>query len=336
MDAYAALVRPVAFSLSPETAHRAAGLLLRMPIPWPWLGGAVDHPALRTTLAGVALRNPIGLAAGFDKSCRTLEALGLLGFGYVVGGTVTRSPRTGNAPPRIVRVPGRASMVNAMGLPNRGAAYAAARLAEQRPTCARFVSLADEAEDDVVANHALLEPLVDGFELNASCPNVSWGRDRDTESHLRALMRRLGERRSKPLFVKLPPFRTARERDAVLALARVAGERGVDGLTCSNTRPVAHGGLSTGRGGLSGRALFADTPRMVHEVRDATGGRLPVNACGGISTAEDAVQCLEAGATTVQLYTGLVYRGPRILREMTTGLATARRRVRTAPEAAVG
>jgi dihydroorotate dehydrogenase len=262
--------------------------------------------------------------------------LGLLGFGYVVGGTVTRSPRIGNPRPRIVRVPGRGSMVNAMGLPNPGAAFAAARLAEQRRTCARFVSLADEAEDDVVANHALLEPLVDGFELNASCPNVSWGRDRDTESHLRALLRRLGKRRSKPLFVKLPPYRTAREREAVLALADLSQDAGADGLTCGNTRLVLHHGLSTGRGGLSGRALYVQTVRAVAEVHAATGGALPINACGGITTAAEVRACLEAGATTVQLYTALVYRGPRLIRDLTRGLGGTRPLEMSASQPEVG
>src|ERR671937_718016 len=208
MGAYRALARPLFFALPPEAAHRLAGGILRLPLPWRSIGGAVDHPSLHTELAGISLRNPVGLAAGFDKSCRFLPALGELGFGYLVAGTVTRRPRAGNPRPRIVRRPGPRSMVNSMGLPNRGAAYAAARLRRSRRTAPVLISLADEELDDVMENHALLEPLADGVELNVSCPNVSWGRDRDNEEHLRRMLSELGERKTKPLFVKLPPFRT--------------------------------------------------------------------------------------------------------------------------------
>ena len=119
MGLYRAL-RPLIFAAPPETAHRLAGSLLELPLPWRLIGGAVDDPALRTSLAGIHLRNPLGLAAGFDKRCRVLHSLGRLGFGYVVGGTITSSPREGNPQPRIVRYPPRRAMVNSMGLPNPG------------------------------------------------------------------------------------------------------------------------------------------------------------------------------------------------------------------------
>src|SRR3990170_3917448 len=208
MGLYRAVVQPLFFALPPELAHRLANRLLGLPLPWERIGGAEADPALEVTLAGIRLRNPIGLAAGFDKTCAHLAALDRLGFGYVVGGTITRAPRAGNPKPRIVRYRSRGSMVNAMGLPNPGA----------------------EAR------------------------------------------------------------------------------------------------LAVGTGGLSGSALFVDTVRIVAEVCAATGGAVPISACGGVSTAEDALACLGAGATTVQVYSGLVYRGPRILRELTSGLAAAVRR----------
>src|SRR5436190_12494948 len=214
MGSYRSVARPLLFAIPPEAAHRLAAALLRLPLPWRRIGGAAVDPALETDLAGIALGNPVGLAAGFDKSCRFLPALGELGFGYLVGGTVTARPRAGNRKPRIVRRPQSASMVNSMGLPNRGADAVAATLSASRWTVPVLISLADESSEDVLSNHALLEPLVDGVELNVSCPNVSWGRDRDNEDHLRLLLRELRDRRIKPLFVKLPPFRTGPERDA--------------------------------------------------------------------------------------------------------------------------
>src|SRR5947199_9842087 len=134
MGSYRTAARPLFFAIPPEAAHRLAGVILRLPLPWRRIGNAMLDPALETSLAGIRLRNPVGLAAGFDKSCRYLLALGELGFGYVVAGTVTRRPRRGNPKPRIVRRPPSASLVNSMGLPNRGAPYAADRLRTGRRT----------------------------------------------------------------------------------------------------------------------------------------------------------------------------------------------------------
>lgn len=336
MGLYRAVARPLFFALPPEGAHRVANRLLALPLPWERIGGAERDAVLEVTLAGVRLANPVGLAAGFDKTCERLPALGRLGFGWVVGGTITRAPRLGNTKPRVVRYPGRLSMVNAMGLPNPGAEAAARTLAHTPRTSPRFASIADEALDDAVATHALLEPHVDGIELNASCPNVSWGRDRDNETHLSALLRELGTRRSTPLLVKLPPFCSEVEREVVLALARIALEGGADGLVCSNTRPVADRRLAVGKGGLSGAALTADTVRIVAEIRRATEGTLPIVACGGVLDAHAALECLRAGATAVQVYTGLVYRGPRFVGELTTGIAEVLRRTRTDPRGLAG
>jgi dihydroorotate dehydrogenase len=321
---YRVVARPLLLALPPETAHRVANAALSLPLPWDLIGGATRDPSLETHLAGLEMRNPIGLAAGFDKSCRHLGALGRLGFGYVVGGTVTRAARAGNPTPRIARSPRRRSMVNAMGLPNPGA-EAVARNLRRGPASGpapRLVSIADEDLDDAVATLTLLEPLVNGVELNASCPNVSWGRDRDTEAHLRTLVRAFKERTGKPVIVKLPPFVSDAEREAVLALARLAQEAGADGLTCSNTRPVEDGRLAVGRGGLSGRALWPHTPRIVAEVREATDGAIAINASGGVFTAGDVLTCLGAGATTVQVYSALVYEGPGLVGALTGDLAT--------------
>jgi dihydroorotate dehydrogenase len=215
-------------------------------------------------------------------------------------------------------------MANAMGLPNPGALRAAASLARgDRSAAVRFVSIADEAVEDALDAFALLEPLADGVELNASCPNVSWGRDRDNEAHLRDIVTGMRARSAKPVFVKLPPFATDVERDVVLALASIAQEAGASGLTCSNTRLVGEPRLSVGSGGLSGRALWQRTPSIVAAVRTATGGELPINACGGVSRAEDVLTCLEAGAATVQVYSALIYEGPGVVGTLTGGLAQA-------------
>jgi dihydroorotate dehydrogenase len=297
---------------------------LSLPLPWERIGGAVPDPSLEVDLCGIRLPNPIGLAAGFDKTCRHLDALGRLGFGFVVGGTITRAPRRGNRKPRIVRSPRRRAIVNSMGLPNPGAEVAAANLARAPRTEPRFASVADEELAMAVETMELLAPHVDGIELNASSPNAPWRHD---PAHMGALLEAFRERTDLPVLLKLPPFTNDADRTTVLDLAREAVDAGAYGLVSSNTVPVEEPRLATGRGGLSGGPLTQLTPRIVAAVAAATGSAVPIVACGGIFTADDVRICLEAGATAVQLYTGLIYRGPGIVGALTGGsLGTAEER----------
>jgi dihydroorotate dehydrogenase len=257
------------------------------------------------------------LASGFDKACERFGPLGRLGFGYVVGGTITLQPRRGNPKPRIARDPARRAIVNAMGLPNPGAAAAAAALARAPRTCSRWVSLADEDLDDACAALDLVAPFADAIELNASSPNAGWAHRAD---HVGSLVQAMRQRADVPLVVKVPPFTDDEGRQGVLEIVRAARSAGAGGITASNTVPVEDPRMSTGRGGLSGGPLTPHTPEVVRAVRGATGGELPINACGGIFTPSDARACLEAGATTVQVYTGLIYEGPAIAGRLAAAL----------------
>ena len=314
---YGALVRPAFFALPPEASHRLATSLLSLPLPWERIGGALRDPSLEVSLCGIPLANPVGLAAGFDKTCGHLDALGRLGFGFVVGGTITRAAREGNPKPRIVRATRRRAIVNAMGLPNPGADAAARHLAGSPRTAPRFASVADEELPSAVETVTLLAPHVDGIELNASSPNAPWRHD---PAHMARLLEAFAERTDRPILLKLPPFTSDADRAAVLDLAREAVDAGARGLVCSNTVAVTEPRLATGRGGLSGGPLTELAPRIVADVAAATGGSVPIVACGGIFTAADVRRCLDAGATAVQLYTGLIYRGPGIVGELTRGL----------------
>ncbi len=185
------------------------------------------------------------------------------------------------------------------------------------------MSLADEDVADAVSSLELLAPLADGVELNASCPNVSWGRDRDQEAHLRALIEAFVARTDRPVLVKLPPFVTRRRAGGgARAGADRAGGRGARASRVRTPGSCGDARLAVGQGGLSGRALWPQTLEIVAAVREATGAELPVNACGGVFTADDVVDCLDAGAATVQIYTALIYEGPGIVGELTRGLAT--------------
>ena len=321
MGFYRSFARPLLFTLPAETAHHVAASALRLPLPWGVAAG--DAPDLPTDLAGITLRSPVGVAAGFDKDATMVRALGRLGFGYVVVGTITREPRAGNPKPRIVRTPADRSITNSMGIPNDGVEAIARRLEGRHAGPGGPVvlaSLADEAPDDVAAVHARLSPLVEGFELNVSSPNSPWRHSgRDNQTNLRETL--AGLSRTRPLFVKLPPFDAA-GRDESMALARIALDAGVDGLTVANTRPVDEPRLAKGSGGLSGSPLTGATPGMVADLAAAFPG-VPLNACGGIATSEDARRCLQAGARTVQLYSAFIYDGPGIAARIAAGLAAA-------------
>ena len=301
------------FALDPERAHHVALTLLGAPAPWGWIGGAPD-PDGTVDVHGVPLANRVGLAGGFDKACARMGPLGRLGFGYVVGGTVTYAPRPGNPLPRIARTPSDRALVNAMGLPNPGAAEVARTLARTPRTTSRWVSLADEALEDVMRALELVAPHADAIELNASSPNAGWAHRAD---HVGVVTEAAARVTDRPVIVKLPPYRDDTAREGVLAMARAARDGGAIALTCGNTLPVADARMSTGRGGLSGGPLTAHTPGAVREVAAATG--LPVHACGGISTVEDVRACLEAGAATVQVYTALIYDGPRLVGRLVEG-----------------
>jgi len=316
-DWYDRFGRRLFFTLDPERSHRVALAMLALPLPWGRIGHAVADPALVTEVAGLSLANPVGLASGFDKACERFTPLGKLGFGYVVGGTVTRAPRPGNPQVRIARDPSRRALVNAMGLPNPGATAVARTLAKHPRTTSRWVSLADETIADVCVAMDVLASHVDAFELNASSPNAGWAHHADHVGEVVAALRR---RADVPLFVKVPPFTKDDERDGVLAMVTAAQEAGASGITAANTIAVQDVRMSTGRGGLSGGPLTARTPEVVAEVVAATGGSLPVNASGGIFTAADARACLDAGATTVQIYTGLIYEGPSVASRIAAGL----------------
>ena len=314
------------FRLPAETAQRAAELALRPSQVWglkaPLL--RISDPRLETELCGLKLSNPIGLAAGFDKNCELLPALHSLGFGYVVGGTVTELPQPGNLRPRMLRRVQDEALVNSLGFPGKGVDQVARRLERYQADGPVLVSVSGTEPDSVVRCHRRLEPLVDGVELNISSPNTAGLRVFQEPGALGALLEAVNEGRRKPLFVKMPRYSAMagegggpeQGREAVLELARTCEGRGVDGLTLANTRPVQDSGLASGAGGLSGRPLTAETLAMVADMRREVSDRLAINACGGIFTGADAWRALEAGATTVQLYTALIYRGPRTVRRI--------------------
>ncbi len=336
IDLYRYLLRPLLFRLSAERAQKAAEFTLKRRSVWRALAPTfhVDDLYLSTQLCGIALSSPVGLAAGFDKNCEMLSALSTLGFGYLTCGTVTELARPGNPKPRMLRLVREQSLINALGFPNKGVDWCARQLESFREKGNRtplIVSISGTVAEEIVRCHRRLEPLADAVEVNISSPNTAGLRVFHEPSALGELVERINENRTRPLMVKMPAYPAVRpapdeERDKALALAKICRATGVDALTVANSRPTEDSRLSMGTGGLSGKAIFDDMLQMVADTKSEVGDRPAINACGGIFSGEDAWRALKAGAGTVQLYTGFVYRGPgavkRIKREL---LATMRR-----------
>ena len=328
---YRLLARPLFFLMPPETAQKAAHIALKQGAAWRMLAPAfaVKDPRLRTELCGMQLDSPVGIAAGFDKNCEMLPSLSALGFGYLTGGTITVEPRAGNPRPRMLRLAAEESLINSLGFPNKGLDHIAERLrrgGNAGGTKPLVLSVSGTTVDDIVTCHRRLEPLADAIEVNISSPNTAGLREFHELARLGELLGRLGEGRTKPLMVKLPPYPDSEDAahteavDRAMALVGVCVSQGIEAVTVANSRPVSEPRLAVGRGGLSGRRVFDAMLRMVSDVKAEVGERVAINACGGIFTAKDAWEALKAGSTTVQLYTGMLYRGPGVVRDINRGL----------------
>ena len=325
-DAYRTFVRPLFFTLSPETARHVGLFALKQRRLWRTVAPLlqVENARLEVNLAGLSLRNPIGLAAGFDKDCECLPSLASLGFSYLTCGTVTEAPRIGNPPPREFCNPKDESIINSYGFPSKGVEYTALRLQKAEPLLNGtpvVASVSGVAIDEIVRCHRRLEPLATAIEINISSPNTLGLRIFQQADTLRQLLVQINEQRHKPLFVKLPPYIEtpsigSEQKNMVFSLVDVCIEQGVEAVTVSNTWPARDSRLAVGAGGLSGKPVFADMLQMVADIRAEAGSGLAINACGGIFSGEDALAAIQAGATTVQILTSLIYRGPGIVRRI--------------------
>lgn len=341
------LVRPLLFRLDAEAAHgwgvRAARLGARVPAV---VRGAfrVSDPRLAQTLWGLRFDTPVGLAAGFDKNAELIRFWGALGFGFAEVGSVSALPSPGNPRPRAFRLPEDRALVNRMGLNNDGAEAVAARLgATARPpglvvgvNVAKTHSpdiLGDAGVEDFRRSVQALLPHADYLALNVSCPNTAEGKTFETPEALDALLGAvMAEVRSAasapPLLVKLsPPAADGVEAAAVDELVRIALGHGVSGLIATNTA-ADRDGLRTGpdrldaigRGGLSGAPIAARATALTRHLYRTTEGRVPIIGVGGIDSAEATYARIRAGASLVQLYTGLVYEGPGLVKRINRGL----------------
>lgn len=319
---------PLLQRLDPEAAHRLALAGLRLGMgPG---GGPVTTPRLATRVAGLTLPNPLGLAAGFDKNAEALGPLLRAGFGFVEVGAATPLPQSGNARPRLFRLPEHGAVINRFGFNSDGVEAVAGRLARPRPPGVVGINLgANRASADRAADYAAVlrraGPHVDFATINVSSPNTAALRDLQGPAALADLLdgvlsANAGLPRPVPLFLKIAPDLD----DADLAaIAEVALEKGLAGIIATNTT-VAREGLrgphATEAGGLSGRPLFARSTAVLATLYRLTEGRMPLIGVGGIESAETAYAKIRAGASALQLYTALAYRGLGLVKNILIGL----------------
>jgi dihydroorotate dehydrogenase len=312
MNVYASLLRPVLFRMPADTAHELARVALRHASPWRALARRreVRDARLATDLDGLPLSSPIGLAPGFDKNGDLLPGLMELGFGYVVVGSLTPEPRSGNPRPRLTRHVAQESLANCMGMPNVGLEEAVRLLARPRHTGTRVIaSVAGFSPDELLRAAAAVEDHVDAVEIGLVCRHTPETFEMAELPAVQAVAEGLRAASRKPVFVKIPPHFTEAELRRTRAIVDCWAAAGLAGVSLSGTRTIEDPRLSQGRGGLAGRATTSDALRIVRDVAAHAGGRIAIKAAGGVFTGADAHRFLEAGASAIEVYSAFVYRG---------------------------
>ncbi len=307
MDLYS-LARPILFRLEAERAHQV-GLRLMDWLPEAKLPGS----SLRTRTSFGELSNPLGLAAGFDKTGKHLGALSRLGFGYLVAGTVTLEPWPGNPKPRVVRNIQERSLANSLGFPNPGVSEFLRNLSSEKPAVPVVASISGREVAEIVECYDRVQPHVAAVEVNLSSPNTPRLRDLRETDVFRNLAARLSSSKRKPTFLKIPPYLDEGQFEEILGMVRIWENLGFEGVTACNAKFVTEPRLAIGTGGYSGPALFPTTIQAIKKIRANLTTGFEVNAVGGIGNSENVREALAAGATTVQIFTAIVYDGPRLV-----------------------
>ncbi|MCB5411180.1 quinone-dependent dihydroorotate dehydrogenase [Pseudogemmobacter faecipullorum] len=313
----------------PERAHHLSITALRLGLAP--LSGLVTSARLKTSLAGMALENPIGLAAGYDKNAVALAPLSRAGFGFIEVGAATPRPQPGNPKPRLFRLTEDRAAINRFGFNNEGMEVIAARLKARKPgpvpvglNLGANKDSADRAQDFARVLTAC-GPSIDFATVNVSSPNTEKLRDLQGPAALSALLAGVMEARAAlprpiPVFLKIAPDLSPEDLEGI---AEVALTSGISGVITTNTTLSREGLKSADRdqaGGLSGAPVFERSTRVLAQLSQLTDGKIPLIGVGGISSAEQAYAKIRAGASAVQVYTALVYQGLSLIREIALGL----------------
>jgi dihydroorotate dehydrogenase len=324
--------------MQPEKAHYFVtgwlSFLCRIPGVKPMLKSlySIEDKRLERELFGLKFKNPVGLAAGFDKDARWIDELSCFGFGFIEIGTLTPKAQPGNAKPRLFRITADESLINRMGFNNLGAAAAIDRLRKRKSNLIIGGNIGkntatpnEEAKQDYIDCFETLHDYVDYFVVNVSCPNVCDMTKLQDTAFLLDLLGDLKQRNAtkskpKPILLKIAPDLNNAQLDEVIDIVK---ETKIDGIIATNTS-TTRSGLKTdaeklktiGNGGLSGKAISKRSTEVIRYLAEKSGKAFPIIAVGGIHSAEDAMEKLAAGADLVQVYTGFVYEGPGLVKRI--------------------
>ncbi len=335
---YKSLIRPIFFLFDPEKIHHFTFSALKFLGTIPGVRSIwksmyhVKNKSLKREFFGITFDNPIGLAAGFDKDARLIDELSCMGFGFIEIGTLTPEGQPGNDKPRLFRLPKDKAVINRMGFNNEGVQPAVTRLKRRKSKVIvggnigknKITPNEDAARDYALAFEALF-PLVDYFVVNVSSPNTPNLRALQDKEPLTALLQNLKERnasksKSKPILLKIAPDLSDEQLKDIVEITK---EVSLDGLIATNTT-ISREGLKTsakriekiGAGGLSGAPVRKQSTHVIKFLRTHLGPDFPIIAVGGIMNADDAMEKFDAGASLVQLYTGFIYEGPSIVKQI--------------------
>ena len=338
LTVYKSLIRPLLFKLDPEKAHHLTFGALKAAAKLPFAPAVsrnlfcLDDPRLRREVFGLKFPNPVGLAAGFDKDARLVDEFAQLGFGFLEVGTLTPKGQPGNPAPRLFRLRQDQAIINRMGFNNEGVEKAVERLKERKSNIIvggnigknKTTANAEAIHDYLYCFEALFK-VVDYFVVNVSSPNTPDLRALQEKEPLQHLLdtlqhRNQGKARPKPLLLKIAPDLSVGQLDDIIQIA-ISSE--LDGLIATNTT-VSRAGLATppdvvaaiGNGGLSGKPLHQRSNEMIRYLRRNLPKQIRLIGAGGILSANDALEKLAAGADLVQIYTGLIYEGPGLVRQI--------------------
>ena len=339
---YKRVIRPLLFLLDPETIHKlvSAGMNFFFYIPGiSWLTSkflTVNDPRLKKELFGITFSNPIGLAAGFDKEAKLYNHLKHFGFSHVEIGTVTPLPQPGNSRPRLFRIPKDKAMINRMGFNNKGIEACVKNLKKTKPKIIIGCNIGKNTNtpnEDAVKDYCIVfeqaYPYVDYFVVNLSCPNIKdldKLQDKENTKIILEEITKLNNKKpaKKPILLKIGPDHDENQLDEII---EVIEQTGIDGIIATNTTitreklTISQNKIeSIGNGGLSGLPLKEKSTKTIAYIAKKTGGKLPIIGVGGIFSAEEAMEKLNAGASIVQVYTGFIYEGPTLVKKINNQL----------------
>lgn len=336
---YKSVIKPLLFLLSPEKAHHFTLTILKIVLAIPVIGTifrktySVKDKRLERKVFGLTFPNPVGLAAGFDKDGKHHHAMSALGFGFIEIGTVTPIAQDGNPQPRLFRLPTDSGLINRMGFNNEGLDAMVQRLSKAKPEGVIIggnigknkLTPNSEAVTDYEKSFEALFSCVDYFVVNVSSPNTPGLRELQNRkpltkllSHLQALNH--AKKTPKPILLKIAPDLSNEQLDDVISIVQ---ETKLAGIIATNTT-ISRTGLNTsekaleeiGNGGLSGLPLKQRSTEVIRYINEKTRGEMTIIGVGGINSKEDALEKLEAGATLIQIYSGLIYEGPSLIKQI--------------------